>query len=236
MNRVKIKHMAMIDLIGALDLEKPLTDEEFSIIRSFSRSTDWRVRMAAAENLGIVTGAERNVKLLKRLANDVNPMVRAQAIASMGERGDESCLALLKKKTRSKNYIIRGYAGTAAASIVRRADGERDELVSCLNGLIEGESSDWVKVNHFLSLFILGERDALPRLMEGLKSGDARVVKAAASCIDRCIELDPSIEADIREFMQANFTAGTDEYNSMMADVMEDELADMLAEEMNKLK
>ena len=236
MNRTKIKHMAMIDLIGALTLERPLNEEEYSIIRSFSRSTDWRVRMAAAENLGVVTGPKENVKLLKRLINDVNPMVRAQAIASMGERGGKDCIPALQKKAGSKNYIIRGYAGAAAASIARREGVDAEGLKVWLRGLIETEETEWVKINHHLSLFILGEKEALPKLMDGLKSEDARVVKAAASCLDRCIELEPSIEADIKDYMQKNFTAGTAEYNSMMAEVMEDELADMLAEEMNKLK
>ena len=236
MNRIKIKHMAMIDLIDSLNLNRELTDEEFSIVRSFSRSTDWRVRMAAAENLGIVGGTEDTVKVLKRMINDVNPMVRAQAIASMGERGDTSCIEPLKKKARSKNYIIRGYSGAAAASIARREGECGEELKGWLSSLIEDEESEWVRVNHRMSLFMLGDRDSLPKLMEGLKSADTRVVKATASCLDRCIELDPTIEADIKDYMQSNFTTGTVEYNRMMADVMEDELADMLAEEMNKLK
>lgn len=236
MNRRKIKHMAMIDLISSLCLERPLTEEEFSIIKRFSRCTDWRVRMAVAENLGIVTAEERGVKLLKRLASDRNPMVKAQAIASLGERGDESCIGFLKKLTGSKHYLIRGYSGSAAASISRRLGLDGAPLKEHINALIDDESSEWVKMNHRLSLFILGEREALEGLMGGLKSGDPMVVKATASCLDRCIELDPSIEKDIKEYMEKNFSTGTAEYDNMMAEVMEDELADMLAEEMNKLK
>ena len=115
MDRRKIKHMAMIDLIGALCLDRELSDEEFEIVRSYSRCMDWRVRMAVAENLGIVHTSERTVKLLKKLARDRNEMVTIQAVKSLGARGDESCAELLGSKLGSRSYITRGYAGLALA-------------------------------------------------------------------------------------------------------------------------
>ncbi len=234
MNRRKIKHMAMIDLIDTLCLDRELSDEEYGIIRSYSRCTDWRVRMAVAENLGIVHTSERTVKLLKKLARDRNEMVRIQAVKSLGSRGDESCTELLESKLGSRSYITRGYAGLALAELTERLGLDKAALKAKLSPLASSDESEWVRANHNCALFLLGEDQALDKLLDGLKSEDHRVLKVSASCLDLCIEKDASIERRIKEYMEANFSTGTEEYDRMMADVMEDELADMLAEEMNK--
>lgn len=235
MDRRKIKHMAMIDLIGALCLDRELNDEEFEIVRSYSRCMDWRVRMAVAENLGIVHTSERTVKLLKKLARDRNEMVTIQAVKSLGARGDESCAELLGSKLGSRSYITRGYAGLALAELAERLGLDKAALKAKLSPLASSDESEWVRVNHNCALFLLGEEAALDKLLDGLKSEDYRVCKASASCLDMCIDKDASIEPRIKEYMKANFTTGTEQYDRMMADVMEDEFADMLAEEMNKL-
>lgn len=202
----------MIRLIDVLNYEHELTEDEFSIVKLYSKSIRWGVRWAVAENLGIVDFTEENRKLLLKLLRDRRKEVASQACESLGEKGDTACLDALKRKAESGSYMVRGYAANAVAKICKRNSYDVDENAKWLEMRLKSEKNGWTRSSLHCALFAIGKKEHLEGLVDCLKDEDFNVRIAAASMIEKCAMSDAGLRDELKRLAEEKLDKTSREY------------------------
>ncbi len=200
-----------VDMIMALADAERLSDKEFGIVDQAAHSGDSELRLAAAEVLGIVEPADRNLSLLKKLSHDADELSASEACDSLGAKGDMSCLPDLIRELGSRMYLVRGYAACAYAEIARRENAVSDEVIAPIEQRLGSEKIEWVRIGLYFAMLMLGRREYLGRLLDGLNDGDYRVRSAAANDLLLAADYDGSLKPEIKSFFETGLVNRTRE-------------------------
>lgn len=165
--------------------------------KSYAHNRD--VRLGTAEILGIVSPTKEGAAILQRLLNDDDEIIAAEACDSLSYAGDESCIESLIDKLNSKSEMVRGYAATAIAQICTRTKCKIKESSDAIESCCVKEQSAWVQQNYFYSLYMLGQKQLLEKLIAGYSSDSYHVRKATIEMLKNCIEDTPTSEAEIKK-------------------------------------
>jgi HEAT repeat protein len=145
-----------------------------------AKSPDKRTE-AAAQIGSILARAGDSPQALIRALQDRSELVRVQAAESLGLIGDRTALRALWMALRDRSGLVRSYVASAIGDLGKKKDAGR------LRRALARERSSRAKVGYYAALHKLGEREAIPRLIELLRSADYRVRCAAANNLGRLV-------------------------------------------------
>lgn len=171
---------------------KEISDKQLSFLMRKSHSISREIRLRIAEVLGIVNPTNKSIVILQRLLNDRDEIVAAEACDSLGYVGKEDNIRLLIGKLNSDSEIVRGYAATSIAKICSRANAKSNIAIAFIKERCLTEHSAWVLQNFYYSLYLLGEKQMLDKLIAGYRTGNYYVKKATVEMLKDSIDNNPS--------------------------------------------
>jgi len=200
--------LADVVLFQLLDLRSPnvrekalnaLADRDERMGRIAARAsledTDWCVRNAAAEILGVF-GNRQDVRRLRRALTDEHWVMRATVADSLGQIGGKAVHPhLLHAMTHDPHPVVRrdaAYALTYARSA---------EIVPQLEKALDIEKAEQARQGLLSALVKLGQRERLVELLALLSSEDCSVRHAVINILPECI--DPADGAQVVATLQA---------------------------------
>lgn len=171
------------------DFEKLPENEQLSFLERHALGYNYEIRLTVAEKLGIIKPREEALSILKRMIWDKNELVAAEAMDSLGAKGDASCLNALKRRLRcSRSKIVNGYAAIAIAEIYARSRCVRDETPNELVDIISKEKDRWLLQNYYCAMYIIGRREYLGKLLVGQYDKDYRIRAVTKSLLKDFIQ------------------------------------------------
>ena len=147
--------MSNDEIIKIIDnLKFPLEGINFDRLELYAKHENWEIRNAVAIILA-QTDQKQGEKILLKLVDDTDELIRANACDSLGSYSSESVTKVLKKKAVNDLQLVRGYAVLSLGNIAFRKKDE--DIHSFLKSASKKEKSIWVKINYYYNLCILGE-------------------------------------------------------------------------------
>jgi HEAT repeat protein len=183
-----------------------------------AKSPDER-REAAAQIGSILARAGDSPQALIRALQDRSELVRVQAAESLGLISDRAALRGLWIALKDRSGLVRGYVASAIGDLGTNKDVVR------LRRALARERSPRAKVGYYAALHKLGEREAIPKLIELMRSSDYRVRCAAANNLGRLASRRREAETVSRALRAAMLeeptTAGRSSFRSSLRLVRE---------------
>ncbi|KAF0092089.1 MAG: hypothetical protein FD141_273 [Fusobacteria bacterium] len=173
-----------IDKIFSLEENSSLNDSDWVEIVKFVNDEDYEVRYRVCELLGLFP-SEKSETYLLSLINDPDSLVRVSAIDSLYFSVSSDTIERLKKSTKEKSILVRGYAATTIGDIQNNIGVNSEQTLSFLYTLFKKEKSEWVKLSIAHSLFLLGDSSYLDYLIEGINSRYYRNRIAAITILEQ---------------------------------------------------
>lgn len=133
-----------------------LSDNDRNKIIELVTDGSSEVRLTVSELLALFPSADSE-KLLLSLLNDSNYLVRASACDSLSFSQSEETLHKLMPLSMDKRYLVRGYAILSIGDIQLKLKSDLNTTVKYLKALEQNETSEWVKIAIYRSLFLLGD-------------------------------------------------------------------------------
>lgn len=161
-----------------------------------AKSPDKRTE-AAAEIGSILARAEDSPQALIRALQDRSELVRVQAAESLGLIADRTALRALWVALKDRSGLVRGYVASAIGDL------GTDKDVMRLRRALALERSPRAKVGYYAALHKLGDREAIPQLIELTRTKDYRVRCAAANNLGRLASRRREAEAVSRALRAA---------------------------------
>ncbi len=134
-----------------------------------------RVRHRSAELLGYHVRGRAPLALIRALEHDPDDLVRVEAADSLGAIGDARAAAALRRALGDPSPLVRAYAAAALGDLGRPSDA------AILRRRLAIEKRRRVHVGLLGALYVLGDDDAFPRLLELSAHSNYRVRCAVAN-------------------------------------------------------
>ncbi len=170
--------------------------EQLRFLERHAFICNYEIRLTVAEKLGNMKPREEVFSILKRMIWDKDELVAAEAIDSLGAKGDASCLYALKRRLRcSRSKIVKGYAAIAIAEICARSRSVPDETLNELVDIIAKEKDRWLLQNYYCAMYIVGQREYLGKLLAGQYDKDYRIRAVTKSMLKDFVQ-DNGLDCD----------------------------------------
>lgn len=157
----------LLNTISDLDC---ITEKEIKILNILSNDKGDEIRTQVASILENTDSIEAE-NILIRLLQDPSGLVRASACDSLRFSSSLEVLYLLmdiiKKDTTD---LVRGDAAISIASILVNINKIEKEYVDFFEDILKKEKVKWVKLNIYQSLYFLGKKDYLYKLIDELNN------------------------------------------------------------------
>lgn len=148
-----------------------LTEEHQKILYDFCYDKDAEIRMRACELLGEFPSEETEIFLVSML-NDSDYLVRAMICDTLSFGNADITVENLKKMTKDKNTLVRGYAVLSMADIQKKKDDNAvmyEQTIIYLENLLHIEIDEWVKICIYRSLILLGDKMYVALFLKGIE-------------------------------------------------------------------
>ena len=177
-----------------IDEKLVFTDEDVAFLIEHSANED-------AENRGFIAELLINVKTeeskdtLLRLTTDESWIVRASAYDSLSVFDDEKVAEYLKERIKKeKRTTAKSYAIMSLGDILKRINRKTKQDISFLKENEEKEKSTGVKLACYYSLYLLGEKEYIHKI---IKEMDNRMYTLRCACINTLMEIVDKENKDI---------------------------------------
>lgn len=168
-----------------------------SVVSQLSDKSPDKRTEAAARIASILARSGDSPQALIRALQDRSELVRVQAAESLSLIGDQTAVRPLWMALKDRSGLVRGYVASAIGDLGTNRD------VGRLRRALAGERSPRAKVGYYAALHKLGDREAIPQLIELMRSADYRVRCAAANNLGRLARRRREAEAVSRALRAA---------------------------------
>ncbi len=145
---------------------------DFAFVERCSHDSESLIRCEAAVALGI-DGYGEAERVLIRLTEDPNVLVRTEACDSLSCCESESALRVLERKIRrDRSVMVRAYAVFAYGDLVQALGRPREEAAAFLESRLVRERSSWGRLAWAEVLYTFGRERYLNELLDGLELAD----------------------------------------------------------------
>ena len=159
-----------------------ISAEDMAILETYSGSRDRDIRYKTAEALAL-SETDRATKILLRLLEDKDELVRACACDSLCTSRSADTIAALKLHATGDVRMVRGYAILSIADIAAGTGADKAEFIGFFENSLNEEGDDWVKTAYYRALYMMGKHDALSDLVVMLNHDNDQIRCAAANMI-----------------------------------------------------
>ena len=172
-NKINVKNQDLfgkLDIIDKIDKNNQFTKQEVEILDKLSDDEDEEIRSRVAELL-VFVDSKLAEKILVRLLDDKDELVRVNACDSLCNSDSLEVINLLKNKMlKDKSALVRGYAALSIADIATKINSDFHELNEFFRYVHSKEKTQWVKINFYKVLYMLGDNSYLNILISELNN------------------------------------------------------------------
>ncbi|WP_179218633.1 HEAT repeat domain-containing protein [Saccharibacillus sp. O23] len=145
---------------------------DFAFVERCSHDSESLIRCEAAAALGIDRCGEGE-RILIRLTDDPNHLVRTEACESLAWYESEKVLRVLERKIRrDRSVMVRAYAVSVYGDVVQALGRSREEAAVFLESRLLRERSSWGRLAWAEVLYKFGRETYLNELLNGLELPD----------------------------------------------------------------
>ncbi len=145
---------------------------DFAFVERCSHDSQSLIRCEAAVALGIDECREGE-RILIRLTDDPDDLVRTEACESLAWYASETALRVLERKIRRDRLVmVRAYAVSAYGDVVQGLGRSREEAAAFLESRLLRERSSWGRLLWAQVLYKFGRETYLNDLLDGLELPD----------------------------------------------------------------
>lgn len=175
----EIKNMGLyekLDLIEAIgdSGSSSFTGKNSEFLKNLSHDEEGEVRAKVAEIL-VLSNSSFTEKILINLLKDKDELVRIHACDSLCV--SNSCIVINHLKDRvlkDKSSLVRGYAALSIGDIASNRNCDFKELEVFFTKVLAKERVNWVKLNFYKALYLIGDESYLDLLISELKNRSYR--------------------------------------------------------------
>lgn len=163
-----------LDIIEALGNSDVFTEYNLELLRYFSQDEEGEVRVKVAEIL-VFSSSSYTEEILINLLKDKDELVRVNACDSLSVSRSCEVINLLKDRIlMDKSSLVRGYAALSIGDIVKNTSCDIKELELFFRKVLVKEKVNWVKINFYKVLYIIGNETYLSLIINELKNRSYR--------------------------------------------------------------
>ncbi|HEX9060575.1 MAG TPA: HEAT repeat domain-containing protein, partial [Clostridia bacterium] len=156
------------NLLNKLSDSDCITEDDLKILNILSFDEGDEIRSQVAEILENADYKDAE-GILVRLLQDKDGLVRAIACDSLRYSNSIEILNLLINIIKKDRVdLVRGYAANSIANIIKNVNKEENEYVTFFEELLKKEKVKWVRINIYKSLYLLGMKSYLSKLLDVL--------------------------------------------------------------------
>lgn len=174
---------SIIDKIENLQSKNLLSNRDKALLFFGTYSLNSDIRITTAEVLALFP-SDFSKKLLLKLVDDKNYLVRTNACDSISFCGDKNALLKLIKKLKDRHYLVRGYAALSLADVQINIGEPYTAALNNLQQILTVENDNWVKVCIYRSIIILGDKTVLEKYLSLYENGDYHVKRLFLSLLN----------------------------------------------------
>ncbi len=191
-----------MNLIYKLEKVKNLTDDEWDKIVKLLCDDSPEVRLGVSELLAMFPSADSE-RLLLSILDDSDYLVRASVCDSLSFSQSQETLYKLMDFAKDKKYLVRGYAILSIGDIQFKLQSNSNSTIEYLKVLEQKETSQWVKIAIYRSLFILGDFSYGKKLLDMLNNRYYKNRSFVLSLLEQLFENDQySNLLDVKTILQ----------------------------------
>lgn len=169
--------------IEEIENKDTITKEDFIFLETMSDDEDGDIRCTTAEVLFYFYNQDVE-RIMLKLLKDSDELVRVSACEALGQSKNMQVAEILKKYVSDGYPLIRGYAISSIAKININMDIVGDsEIVDFLKESLETECDDWVKVNYYVALYIMGQDTYFQNILDAINNESYQVRCFAINCL-----------------------------------------------------
>lgn len=167
-----MKNSEKIEAVKKIIDKDEVDEADFGILLSFLKTKDWELKCLIAEALfRFVNTASKNILL--EFLKDKSNLVRIEAIESLEVFAFEDVFTSVKNLAKSDtNFLVRGYAITCLAYVSNLLEKNPKETIDYVLSCIANERRNFVKINGYFALYILGEVGFLDQILQFLNDNN----------------------------------------------------------------
>lgn len=159
-----------LDLIDNIKNSNCFIENDLNILVCLSHDKDDEIRARVAEVI-VFSDSLTAEKILIELLKDKAELVRVNACDSLCNSNSIKVLKLLKETIlMDKSSLVKGYAALSIADIATRINYNAEELIEFFKSAVKKEKVNWVKINFYKALYMLGDESYLDILINELNN------------------------------------------------------------------
>jgi|LSQX01.1.fsa_nt_gb HEAT repeat protein len=150
-----------LHILEEMDRFESFNETELEILLSFSQDDNEEVRAKVAELLVLSNSPVAEIILIRLLA-DKAELVRVNACDSLSNSSTPDIIKILKEIVlKDKSSLVRGYAALSIGDIAVNINYDIKELEAFFKRVLGKERVNWVKINVYRTLYLLGDKSYL---------------------------------------------------------------------------
>lgn len=166
-NRDSFQKLKMVEQLENID---NLSNDNLKLLDYLSNDEDYEVKAKVAEVLVESNNTEAE-KILIKLLKDKDELVRVNACDSLCNSNSYEVICLLKDRIlKDKSNLVKGYAILSLADIFVRLNNDIEENRNFFRNLLKIEKVQWVRINIYKALYMIGENMYLDILIKELNN------------------------------------------------------------------
>lgn len=159
-----------IEMIEKLESLKSFTSDDYRFLDYVSNDEDYEVRLKVAEIL-VKTNDVEAEKILLKLLKDKDELVRVNACDSLCNSASEEVISHLKDRiSKDRSSLVKGYAILSLVDIIVRTNKDLVLSRDFFKNMLRMQKVQWVRINIYKALYILGDEEYLEKLIEELNN------------------------------------------------------------------
>ena len=201
------------DRIKSLD---ELSGEQIEFLKQCMYNHDVLVRFDTIELLGRLEQNETAIRLLRQLMWDKNEIIASEACEALRLIGNERCIDALKKRVNARSTIVRGCAIISIADLCVSFHYSIDDTKKFFKTRMKREKSAWVLSHYGCAMYLLGEKEYINLLLQGLCSKDYHVRAATVSLIKDFVLGDEQAMKSVGTYVSKHMNKTSREYEALI--------------------
>lgn len=178
-----------LDLFEKIELGDINKEDGIKLLGQLVKDEDSEIRLRVSEILILFDSTKEIEEWLFSLALDRDYLVRASACDSISVLNNSQSISILEKVLKKdKSKMVKAYAAQSLSEVCRRLQSNINNSISIIKDKLNSESSNWVKIFYYVSLYRLGAEEYLEYLIVELNSSLYRNRCAVANLIKNLIE------------------------------------------------
>lgn len=159
-----------LDLIDEIEDSDYFGKNELNILSCLSHDAEEEIRARVAEIL-VLSDSQVSENILIKLLRDESELVRVNACDSLCNSKSLEVINLLKNRVlKDRSSLVRGYAALSIGDIARNECFNIEELRGFIRFVLKKENVNWVKINLYKVLIMLGDESYLGILINELNN------------------------------------------------------------------